>query len=56
MSDDDLFGADEAEDMVGFNVNDVAQRRAELRREVGGMQGATANAELSSSPLADSRQ
>jgi len=41
-----LFGLDEAEDMVGFNVSDVERRREELARNVSGMDAATRNAEL----------
>ena len=41
-----LFGLEEAEDMVGFNVGDVQARREQLTREVSGMNAATRNAEL----------
>lgn len=50
MEEGDLFGAEEADDLVGFNVRDVAQRREELRRDVAGMESASRNAALSSMP------
>lgn len=41
---DELFGAEEGDDLVGFDVRDVGRRREQLRREVGNMADARMNA------------
>ena len=36
--DEELFGQEEGEDMVGFDIRDIERRREQLRREVGDME------------------
>lgn len=42
---DELFGDDEGDDLTGFEIREIARRRAELRRQVGNMEDARRSSE-----------